>query len=114
MASSRGSSNSADVVDVTAVMEAFQGINQCRLVVLLTTVVDGPGADLLITMEAYDRKPQAPVARPLASVNVTCLALGLKTLDSAVLAALYRMDFQLADLEFERTKNKERSTPAKE
>lgn len=113
MASSRGSSNSADVVDVTTVLEAFQGINQCRLVIALTTVTDGPAADLLITMEAYDRRPQAPGAQPLASVSVTCSALGLRTLDSAVLAALYRMDFQLADLEFERTKNKERSSPAK-
>lgn len=107
LASSRASSATADVVDVTTVMEAFQGINHCRLVVKLTTVAEGHRADLLITMDAVSIPEMGRVPVSLGSVSVKCSALGLKTLDSAVLAALYRMDFKLAEAEFERTKNPE-------
>lgn len=105
MAQSRPSSQTADVVDVTTVMEAFQGINHCRLTVKLTTVAEGHRADLLITMDAVSIPAVGQEAVSLGSVSVKCSALGLKSLDSAVLAALYRMDFKLAEAEFERTKN---------
>lgn len=101
MAQSRISSNSADVVDVTMVMLAFEVMNSCRLEVRIGRVDDGAASDLMIAVLAHPKGVEIGDQPPLASVNVSCSALNLRTLDAAVLAALYRLDFQLASNEFE-------------
>ena len=106
LASSRFSSNSADVVDVTMVMLAFEAMNKLRLEVRLTRVDDGVASDLLVAVIAHPPTGEIGEVPPLASTSVKCSALNLKTLDSAVLAALYRLDFQLACNELESARQK--------
>lgn len=100
MASSRDSLNSADVVDLAAVMAAFQGINRCRIVVTLTVEENGPSSDIRIGATALQDDPDGPEVKTLASVNVLCLANRLRTVDPAILSLLYKLDFQLASEEF--------------
>lgn len=111
MAQSRLSSATADVVDVTMVIVAFEAMNNIALAVQLRAVADGPAADLEITLEAWTRPEDGKEVQLLGCTSVKCSALGLRTLDSAVLAALYRMDFKLAEQEFEKAGFKERELP---
>lgn len=100
MAQSRGSSNSPDVIDVTMVMLAFEAMNKVRVELRIGRVDDGIASDLGITALAHSMEGEFGDLPPLASVNVKCSAMNLKTLDAAVLACLYRLDFQLASNEF--------------
>jgi hypothetical protein len=102
LASSRGSSNGSDIVDVTNVMLGFEFMNQVDLTVRFRRVDDGPASDLLLTVDAFSRKEEEAGQPPWGSASVKCSALNLRTLESAVIAALYRLDFQLAEREFER------------
>lgn len=82
------------------VMLAFETMNNVRLEVRLQRIDVGHRSDLQVTMLAHQRGVEIGDRPPLASVSVTCSDMNLKTLDSAVLASLYRLDFQLAEREF--------------
>lgn len=83
------------------VMLAFESINNVRVEVRIGRMDVGAASELGITVLAHDRKVEIGEAPPLASVSVKCSAMNLRTLDSAVLAALYQLDFQLAKGEFD-------------
>jgi hypothetical protein len=101
LASSRGSSNAADVVDLAGVMAAFQGMNSCRIVVTLTVEESGGSADIRLGAAALGGGPEDTEVTTLASANVLCLANRHQTTDQAILSLLYKLDFQLASNEFE-------------
>lgn len=104
MASNRFSSNSPDVIDVAAVMEAFQTINKVEL--SLIGKVDGPEgrASLTFWVHAHDRSVAIWEAQPLASVKCNLGFGGYKTMESAIMSALYQIDWELAKRELEGTK----------
>lgn len=82
------------------VMLAFETMNRCRLEVRISRVDVAERSDLVISLWAHPLGVGIGDQPPLASASVRCSALNLKTLDAAVLAALYRLDFQLASNEF--------------
>jgi hypothetical protein len=85
------------------VMLAFEAMNKLRLEVRMMRVDDGQASDLLIAVVAHPPTGEIGEVPPLASASVRCSGMNLKTLDSAVLAALYRLDFKLAEQEFDAT-----------
>lgn len=87
------------------VMLAFEVMNSVKLEVRLNRVEVAEHSDLQVTVLAHPKDAEIGAVPPLASVNVTCSAMNLKSLDQAVLAAMYRLDFQLAAHEFEKLGN---------
>jgi len=86
-----------DLVDVAMNIVAFETMNQVKLEMRLS-VGDRQGrACVLIEAQAHSRNPENGEAPPLASVNVNCLALNLRSLDAALIHALYLLDGKLAD-----------------
>ena len=86
------------------VILAFEDINKVCLEVRIGRVGEGAKRDLAVTALAHAEKGTIGEVPPLASASVTCSAMNLRTLDSAVLAVLYRLDFQLGELELEGTR----------
>lgn len=86
------------------VLLAFEAMNRVKLEIRIGRVDDGPASDLALTALAHQEGTEIGDQAPLASASVRCSAMNLKTLDSAVLALMYRLDFQLAELEFARAK----------
>lgn len=81
------------------VMLAFEAMNKVRLEVRISRVDDGPASDLAVAVLAHSLEAEIGGLPPLASVSVRCSALNLRTVDAAILAAMYRLDFQLAEHE---------------
>lgn len=103
MASSRGSSNGADWKDVVGNLVAFEAINFVRLEIRMSTADDHGRADLAVTVLAHAADVPIGDQAPLASVSVKCSATNLRTLEGALIHALYALDSQLAHGEFAET-----------
>jgi hypothetical protein len=100
------------VLDVIYVMLAFESINRVKLIVEMERIDKGPAGDLQIKLTATPCDTEAQVPRPSVCTNVTCSAMNLRTIESALTAALYRLDFLIAEQEFERAKNPSAQHPA--
>ena len=88
--------NGIGMTDVLMNIVAFETINNVQIE-LRMSVEDNMGrADLRITCLANERQqgPLGPVT--LASASVTCLSTNLKSLDAALIHALYLLDGELA------------------
>lgn len=96
MALKRGGSNSADVVDVMALLEAFEEMNGCRVSVEMMLTKEGGIRDLWLQATAWERGGELPDPKVLTSVNATCSAINLRSLDAAVIRILYTLDGKLA------------------
>ncbi len=101
MAQSRGSSNTPDVMDILSAMAAFEQQNTIVLELRLSTAKRGTEDDFWVTCLAHDGSAEIGALPPLGSVNLSFLALGVKTLDALLFRALYALDAQLALNEFE-------------
>lgn len=99
MAVSRGSSNSADWKDVAGNLVAFEAINGVRLEIRVSTSDNQGRADLTVAVIAHDRRAPIGEAPPWGSVSVKCSATRLRTLEGALIHALYLMDSTLARTE---------------
>jgi len=95
-----GSSNGVGVVDVKYVLAAFQEINKCRLIVQITIEGSPSRPNLILQVEAWDNLdvPVEPVR--LASQRCPVGSLGPRTMEAAILQALYALDAQMAEEEF--------------
>jgi len=104
LATSRMSSKNPDLQDVSAVMAAFQEMNRVEIV-LTGRVVDVGGAQQLrLLVEAHDRNSEIGEAPSLAFVSVI-LGYGYhRTMEGAIMWALYQLDWKLVDHELESTK----------
>jgi len=103
LATSRLSLNSPDLQDVAAVMEGFQTINKCAIM-LRARVVGAAGAcHLEMSVTAWDTREDVPEAKLLAFVNVNLGCGSHKTMEGAILWALYQLDWKLAELELHGT-----------
>lgn len=100
MAQSRGSSNTVDWRDVVGNMVAFEAVNHVRIEVRLTTADYRGRADLAAQVMAWSVELVDGVPSLLASVNATCSATRLKTLEGLVIHGLYLLDGKLAEREF--------------
>lgn len=99
MALKDGSSHGPDVRDLTTQLGAFQEVNRCTLMLYMGLKGGSLNPDLEIIVNAYTR-PDAP-AEPvlLASSHFSLKAQGFRTVDAAIMFAMYQIDFMLAEHE---------------
>jgi len=104
LASSRLSLNSPDVIDVAAVMDAFEQMNSVT-VALTGRVVDvGGNRCLRFLVEAHDSQREIGEVPSLGFVSVVLGYGSHKTLESAIMWALYQLDWKLAEAELQKNK----------
>jgi len=101
-----GSSNGVDVVDVKYVLSAFEAINKCKLSVLIRVsgTAARPVMDLEVQADPLDSAAAVPA--PLGLVKSIVGSTGARTMEAAILQALYALDAQLAEGEFARAIDK--------
>jgi len=102
LAQSRLSSNSYDWRDVAAILGAFEGMNECRIMVELTAVNHHGQPDILMSFEARETVERDGDLLLLASVSLRCSDTNRRSLDAAVSQGLYALDAKLASGEFEK------------
>lgn len=104
MGSSRISSNSPDWLDVVEVIAAFQEMNAV-VITLNGKVVDQNGLrSLNLEFQAHDRKVPIGDQPCLGLVRCQIGSHAHRTMESAVMWAMYQLDHQLAMAELEKTK----------
>jgi len=88
-----------DVRDLAVQMSAFEHVNKCTLALSITVTPSILSPDIVLHGTAHT-KPDAP-AEPalLASSHFSMKQLGFRTMDSAIMFALYQIDFLLAEHE---------------
>ena len=79
---------------------AFESINNLQIEIRLSREEEGEKSEMLCVVVAHPRGQPIGEVPPLASVSVKCSALNLRTLESAVIHALYLLDSKLAWGEF--------------
>jgi len=97
LATSRLSSNSPDLLDVAAVMAAFEQINTCRITLHGRVEDQDTDPHLVLIVSALEDLQDLPDPKYLASVNATCHAGSHKTIEGAILWALYQLDWRIAE-----------------
>lgn len=106
MASNRSPLSGPDAMDAAEAWQAFQDHNDVRVVVTMRTVMGANPADLWLEGKALSRVGSDGVRSLLAFASVKCLGSQHKTVDAALLALLYALDFQLAQAEFDKVPKK--------
>jgi hypothetical protein len=104
LATSRISSNNPDWVDVVEVMAAFEEINRVTITLTGRVVVVAGARSLRLELQAHDNKIEIGEAPSLASQRCSLGYGGYKTMESAIMWALYQLDWQLAQHELDKTK----------
>lgn len=97
MGSNRDSLSGLGWKDVAGNLVAFEAINGVRLEIRLSTADYHGRADLAVTAIAHDRKGEIGDLPPLGSASVTILGTRLKSLEGALIHALYVLDAQFAE-----------------
>ena len=96
LATSRRYSNGADWRDVAAHLVAFRAINSMDLEIRLTPASTRGEADIQLTIVATEPKLEGQEVKSLGSVSVTCSSTMKRTLEDALIQALYLLDGKLA------------------
>jgi len=104
LATSRLSSNSPDWLDVSEIVKAFEEMNRCGITLLGRVEPLRGSKELVFVISAWDTTDDVPEATQLASVKCHLGSGGHRTMESAIMWALYQLDWQLAALELEKTK----------
>ncbi len=76
-------------------IEAFEAINKVKIELRMSTKRTRGVGDLVIMVAAHSQAIEIGEAPSLASVSVTCSATGLKTIEAALIHALYLLDARL-------------------
>lgn len=103
MGSKHATSNGPDARDTTEALRAFEEQNNVRIVVTMRATRDPAPADIWLEGKALSQVEHDGVRSLLAFASVKCLGMRHKSLDAALLALLYALDFQLAENEFAKT-----------
>lgn len=103
MALKRGYSPGVDLVDIAAVLAAFEAINSVRLSIRLGLVKEETRDTLYATLEAFEGTHESGEVITLASVRLRLGFPSPQTMEAAILQGLYRLDADLASGEFART-----------
>jgi hypothetical protein len=106
MASSKHYSAIVGVEDVAHLMAAFEELNSCILSLCIETTQRQGRYDLTMIVTAYTVDPVSAARVPLASSQLSMLSQGYKAMEAAITYCLYRIDAQLAELEFAKTRPK--------
>jgi len=106
LASSRGTLNTPDWKDVAEALASFEEMDGLEIITVMRRATTGKTKDIRITVSAYRIGDYELGATALAFVSATCLATNRLTLDAALLALLYQLDFKLALNEFPEAKVK--------
>lgn len=106
MALKQGSSTGVDVVDVKYVLAAFQEINKCALRVSMHLEGTTARPEMMVTVKAWDTLLDVPEAKLLAFQKLIVGSTGARTMEAAILQALYGLDAAMAAEEFARVNNK--------
>jgi hypothetical protein len=96
LAQSRGSSATADLLDVAMCIRAFEEMNGCRVIVEVSSGKAGAWEDVILQALAMSSVDDPMGVRVLASVQSTLSATRLRTFDAALMHILYMLDGQLA------------------
>lgn len=112
MASSRVSLSGPDVVDVLAVMRAFEEINQCRIRVELITQDTKRTSVLQVVLVAWQKGPADAAPVILACEQSTYGWFSVQSLDTVILQGLYKLDAAIDRNVPVLESKKERSSPA--
>jgi len=99
LASNRDLSGGLGWKDVMGNLAAFEAINGVRLEIRMSTADYHGRADLAVAVLAHDRKAQTGDQSPLASVSVSISGSRLRSLEGALIHALYLLDSKLAERE---------------
>lgn len=103
LASSRFSSNSPDLVDIAAVLDAFQETNRVRVTVEIQLADPGEKAILYLQATAWMREEESGGQLPLVLQSARRALGPRQTMEAAIFQLLYALDFQFAEDEFART-----------
>jgi len=106
LASSRGTLNGPDLVDVHAVLIAFEHINSCRLRVELFVQRTTKMEVLQMKVSAFEIQDLDQDPKLLVSHQSTIGFGKARTMDVAILQALYKLDADLANLELAKAEAK--------
>jgi hypothetical protein len=106
LASSRDTSNAPDWKDLASIIDSFQQTDNVLVAFTMgTTIIAGiPDLEIVCVWNTRERVDAGLAA--LGSQKLTCSGSRMKSLEAALLALLYRVDFQLALEEFEGVKKK--------
>ena len=99
MASRHSSLQMGEIADITDMLAGFEEHNGCKVVLTVRVEGTGDSRTLVLGVTAWAVSQKDTAVPHLASVSVKCSALNLKHWNSAIIHALYALDFQLALLE---------------
>lgn len=99
MATRHHSLQMSEVADLTDMVAGFEEHNTCVLEMKIMSSTEGKARDLVLTLVGWPKEGMSPGVKPLASVSVKCSATNLKHWNSALIHAMYALDFQFALLE---------------
>ena len=94
----------SEVADIRDLMVGFEQHNQVQLEWRMSLVWAQNVPDIQILVLAHPQSAIIGEVPPLASASVKCSATNLKHFGSALIHAMYALDFQLALAELERGK----------
>jgi hypothetical protein len=92
----QSSSHNPDLIDVGEVMAAFEELNNAVLVLTGRVGKSAPEGRLSLELTAYDKNFEIGEVPSLASVRFHPGAHNHRTMESAILWALYRVDGEMA------------------
>jgi len=104
LATSRIGVNRADLIDVSAVMAAFELMNNVVIEGRMRVESVAGHSQLTILLIAHDARWEIAERAPLASVKCLPSQKGFTTLESAIMWSLYQLDGEMARLELARYK----------
>ena len=98
MATSRLSSNTPDLQDVSATLIAFEEINKCKIILFGRVAVVRGARELSMIVTAEELEADIPDPPVLASVNVHLTSGQHRSLEAAIMWALYQLDWKLQQM----------------
>jgi len=101
LATSRGTQNGPDWADVAGMLAAFEEQNRCVIEICFHRWTTNELPDLSVVAKAWEKTADRRVAKPLGFANVIWRAERLKTLEGLITYLLYRLDFSIAEHEWE-------------
>lgn len=106
MASSHRSSPGPDVRDIAIQLGAFEHVNKVSLSISITVEGGVLNPQMVYTVNAFTRETVDAEPAPLACVRFTQQQKGFRTMEAAIMYALYTIDFQLGEHELRGTRPK--------
>ena len=96
MASRHHSLDMSELMDVMDVVRAFDLHNGTKTFFRFNVGKVGKSPELFLTAECWTAEAETVEVPPLASVNVKCSGLNLKSWNAVLTHVLYALDFRLA------------------